>query len=281
MRLALVNGVRREATKGESGECPLCGGPMIARCGDVRVHHWAHNKGRMCDKWWEPETQWHRQWKDQFDVSWQEVIVHDEATGKDHIADIRTEHGLVIEFQHSYIASEERRKRERHYKDVVWVVDGTRLERDYKRFEKGRELFERVDHKNLFRVNSLQAVFPRNWIDSAFPCLFDFMGFKSERESQEEQMLYCILPVKDEEYSLVAGVTKTAFLKNVKSGEWSSRIKRFVDEVKRRNQPKLEIISILKVVSKDLNRLLPIRKGNNIAQPFCKIYKDYKRLRRN
>ncbi len=50
------------------------------------------------------------------------------------MADVRTDKGLVIEFQHSYINPEERRQRENFYKNMIWIVDGTRLQRDFPRF---------------------------------------------------------------------------------------------------------------------------------------------------
>jgi hypothetical protein len=42
--------------------------------------------------------------------SWQE-IVHRSDSGEKHIADVKTDHGWVIEFQHSYLNPEERRSR--------------------------------------------------------------------------------------------------------------------------------------------------------------------------
>ncbi|RUV66122.1 competence protein, partial [Mesorhizobium sp. M5C.F.Cr.IN.023.01.1.1] len=78
MRYALVNDERREAEPGVAGTCPGCGQPMIAKCGDQRIHHWAHRGMRTCDPWWEPETPWHRSWKAQFPPHWQEVVQQDE-----------------------------------------------------------------------------------------------------------------------------------------------------------------------------------------------------------
>ena len=129
MKFALVNGQRQEAQPNLSGECPGCGRPTVAKCGEVRVRHWAHKGHRLCDPWWENETEWHRTWKDQFPADWQE-IVHPAADGERHIADVKTGDGWVIEFQHSYIKPEERRSREAFYPKLIWVVDGTRRKRD-------------------------------------------------------------------------------------------------------------------------------------------------------
>ena len=73
MRFALVDGQRREPESGLVGECTGCGSPVLARCGDVRVWHWAHKGRRRGHPWWENETEWHRRWKGHFPEDWQEV----------------------------------------------------------------------------------------------------------------------------------------------------------------------------------------------------------------
>ncbi len=77
-----------------------------------------------CDHWWESETEWHRKWKSRFPAEWQEVVQIDPTTGEKHIADVKTETGLVIEFQHSRITPDELQSRERFYENMIWVVDG-------------------------------------------------------------------------------------------------------------------------------------------------------------
>jgi hypothetical protein len=96
---------------------------MIAKCGDVYAHHWAHKSRRGCDLWWENETEWHRAWKNQFPLDWQEVVRR-AGDGEKHIADVQTDDGWFIEFQHSRIKPEERDLREAFYKKLIWVVDG-------------------------------------------------------------------------------------------------------------------------------------------------------------
>ena len=55
------------------------------------------------------------------------MLARDE-TGELHIADIKTPYGLVIEFQHSAIKSDEVRKRTDFYGQVIWIIDGTRFD---------------------------------------------------------------------------------------------------------------------------------------------------------
>jgi competence protein CoiA len=138
VRFAVVEGERREAQPGQLAKCPHCGGAVIAKCGDHRVWHWAHQGSHTCDPWWESETEWHRAWKDHFPKSWQEI--RRSKDGEMHIADVMTEGGMVIEFQHSYLRREEREARESFYQKMVWVVNGRRLKLDRARFFKSLDV---------------------------------------------------------------------------------------------------------------------------------------------
>ena len=130
MKYAIVNGQRTEPSKAAKGTCPACKSEMIAKCGKIKVHHWSHKSKQNCDRWWENETIWHREWKDCFETEWQEFVHKDEATGEKHIADVTTSHGWTIEFQHSPMDDEERKARNTFYKKIVWVIDGTRRKTD-------------------------------------------------------------------------------------------------------------------------------------------------------
>ena len=50
--------------------------------------------------------------------------------GEKHVADVKTQSGRVIEFQHSSLKAEERAARESFYRKMIWVVDGRRRKRD-------------------------------------------------------------------------------------------------------------------------------------------------------
>jgi competence protein CoiA len=99
MKYALVNGERQEAKPGLSGKCECCGDSIVAKCGDERIWHWSHKGNRTCDPWWENQIEWHRAWKGQFPKEWQEII-HADANGEKHIADVKTDQSYVVEFQH-------------------------------------------------------------------------------------------------------------------------------------------------------------------------------------
>ncbi len=50
MKFAFFNDERIEATKGAKGICPSCGSELIAKCGEIVIHHWSHKK--KCDDYW-------------------------------------------------------------------------------------------------------------------------------------------------------------------------------------------------------------------------------------
>ena len=116
MKFADIECQRREAQPGLSAAtCPSCGAAVIAKYGDHRVWHWAHRGVRVCDPWWEPETEWHRAWKNEFPADWQEAV-HFAQSGEKHVADVKTQSGMVLEFQHSFLKAEERAARESFYR---------------------------------------------------------------------------------------------------------------------------------------------------------------------
>lgn len=171
MRYANVNGVKSEAQPKVRGICRACVGEVISKCGKHVVWHWSHLSLTDCDRWWEAETEWHRRWKDRFPETWQEVISHDEFTGEKHIADIQTDHGVVVEFQRSTIEPSEVVAREQFYKRMVWVIDGSRNELDCVNFSNSRS---RVDDNGMvvFRWYSRSKLFHR-W-HTKKPVFIDF-----------------------------------------------------------------------------------------------------------
>jgi competence protein CoiA len=176
MKFAVVNGERQQAQPDLSGACPACARPMVARCGEIKVWHWAHQGTRVCDPWWENETEWHRAWKNRFPNDWQEVV-HKAENGEKHIADVKTDHGWVIEIQHSYLKPEERRSRNGFYKKLVWVVDGTRRKTDSKQFLKA--LNSGTPLGSTFPIRRVlldECSLLREWGDTGTPVFFDFGG---------------------------------------------------------------------------------------------------------
>jgi competence protein CoiA len=205
MKFALVNGVRREAQKGQVGECIGCSYPTISKCGEKRVHHWAHKSGKPCDHWWENETEWHRKWKNLFPEAWQEVI-HRADTGEFHRADVKTDKSWVFEFQYSAISQEERSSRNAFYGKLVWIVNGLRRKKDPEQFFRSLKVVKTFED-SLFRracdVTNDKSALLREWSNDKAPVFFDF---------SEPDALWCLLPRHVEGEFVVVEVLRQRFL---------------------------------------------------------------------
>ena len=240
MKWALVDGQRYEAQYSLSGICPACKSPMVARCGDARVHHWAHRGIRDCDTWWENETEWHRNWKDKFPANWQEVA-HPAENGEKHIADVKTDQGWVLEFQHSKINPDERKARGAFYQKLVWIVDGTRRKRDPAQFIKA--LKDRIPI--VKELNLLKIPFPdecallRDWTGSNAPVLFDFSGCSKP----EDPYLWCLIRVVNG-MAYVGPFLRESFIKyhspeaNINKLDFSELLKNINKGIEIINQPR-------------------------------------------
>lgn len=222
MKFALVEGRRVEAQRKLSGECPSCGSAMVAKCGERRVRHWAHHGTRQCDPWWENETEWHRGWKNNFPIDWQEVI-HRAENGERHIADVKTTHGRVIEFQHSYLDPKERRDREGFYGSIVWVVNGLRRARDKPNF------YKCLDEGRIIGLRPLTYSVPNRcgllleWSESNVGVYFDF-GTAKEDMLFGNRVLWRLSPKSPDGTSLLRPVLVTSFIEALTNGERISGI---------------------------------------------------------
>lgn len=214
MRYAIVDGQRREAARGLSGSCPGCGATLRPRCGDVRVHHWAHINTLHCDHWWETETVWHRAWKDLFPVDCQEIR-HRAPDGEWHIADVKTRYGFVLEFQHSHICPEERRSRELFYRRMVWVVNGLRLKRDLPAFADALAAGRIAGAKVLVCVVQIERnPLVKRWLDSQVPVFFDFGEHDWGVLSQivKEPILWCYRGNRSDTHAYLIPVRLSLFI---------------------------------------------------------------------
>lgn len=134
------------ATPQARAKCPSCEQPVIAKCGEIVTWHWAHLSAD-CDTWAEGETPWHMEWKSRF----KNVEVTMRRDGEWHRADVVTEGGWVVEFQHSYISPENVRAREDFYRNMIWVFDARDARKPVK-YDLGDFAFE--DARLVFRTDS-------------------------------------------------------------------------------------------------------------------------------
>lgn len=115
---ASVGGKKATAFSGGRGSCLQCGGSMISKTGSgIYAPHWAHQSLTDCDRWHEPEGEWHRRWKLLVRPECCEVVMGE------HRADIVGNGGIVIELQHSSISPAEIAAREAFYGRMIWIFD--------------------------------------------------------------------------------------------------------------------------------------------------------------
>lgn len=210
MKFALVGNQRQEAQPRLSGRCPVCDQPMTAKCGEHKMWHWAHRGKRHCDPWWENETEWHRGWKNQFPVDWQEFRQVAE-TGERHIADVKTDRGWVIEFQYSFLNSEERRARNSFNSKLVWVVNGARRKKDRQQFTRALSDGHQIS-RIVWHVFVDECALLREWAGSEKPTFFDF---------GEGPALWWLLGSRPNGVAYVAPFSRAEFVEIHRSGATS------------------------------------------------------------
>lgn len=121
MKFAILNEERIEASPNIKGaKCEICNSEVIPKCGEIKIWHFAHITNIDCDSWYEPESEWHLNWKNQFPKEQQEVVM-----GK-HRADIKNIKG-IIELQNSSISAESINEREEYYKQMIWLLNAETL----------------------------------------------------------------------------------------------------------------------------------------------------------
>jgi hypothetical protein len=60
------NGTRIRAHRNACAACPHCRGPLIPKCGEIKIHHWAHKEAKSCP-YSSGTTLWHYEWLVNFD----------------------------------------------------------------------------------------------------------------------------------------------------------------------------------------------------------------------
>jgi hypothetical protein len=176
----------------------------------VKVWHWSHVGTKKCDQWWETETQWHRDWKEKFPSEWHEVG-HRALNGERHVADVKTSNGLVLEFQHSPISDAERTARTNFYGNMIWLVDGARLEKNRSNFARSILSWKRWDHRTLGHTFA-EGTFPNEWINCQVPIFFDFGEKIFEGDEETDHILWCLLPRHSIAPRLVVMISKIDFI---------------------------------------------------------------------
>lgn len=139
-------GLAEPERSGERGTCPGCHEDVVGKCGDLITWHWSHLARTDCDSWYEPMTDWHRDWQAAAPLYRREVPFGP------HRADVVTCDGRIYEIQHSALSAEDLRDREEFYRgDLVWIWDAREAYADARievRLERERGYVgERIDRR--------------------------------------------------------------------------------------------------------------------------------------
>jgi hypothetical protein len=167
MQYAKIDGLRCTAQPKLKAICEHCNSAVHAKCGSKVVWHWAHVSVENCDSWYEPETQWHRNWKNNFGQDRSEIsIVKD---GVMHIADVLTKDDLVIEFQNSNISSETIMARELFYDKMIWVINGIHFKENFTFWDKDFAENWQLKTEIIQNLNLLNSNVYYSWYERILP----------------------------------------------------------------------------------------------------------------
>lgn len=287
MQFAIVgNNKHQRPETGLKGKCPFCGEDLIAKCGNIKVHHWSHSSKSECP-YKKNKGPWHINWQNNFPDDWQEYLMYSE-TGEKNIADIRTPSGFVIEFQHSHIKDEELYQRENFYKNMTWVVNAANWKKIFLFF---KDRFEdhiiKDDYKSLKKIddNKLDAFFskgePTNikkweiissfildtyeyeakfseiWSNSHVPVFYDLYGEESSEERKIwQQYLYCCFPYRRLVGFYFMPIKREEFIEianHDKLNDWLDIMKQNVDNLEKKEIERIkeEDLQIKKQIEKE------------------------------
>lgn len=169
MLFAIINGRKNEAIPHTIGTCLLCEREVFSKCGDINVWHWAHVKNDNCDSWYEPESEWHKNWKHVFGKDHCEVVISKE--GVRHIADILTPGHIIIELQNSPIPKSTINQREVFYGEkMIWIINGKHFKQNFSiyksQLDKDEDYNRRYNPSSPYFGNyddSLKDILTFNW----------------------------------------------------------------------------------------------------------------------
>ena len=226
MKFGLINGQRIVAKPGIRGVvCPKCRTELVAKCGEIRVHHWAHKNKLQCDDWIEDDNDWRSDWLKAFPEDWQEPLI--ECNGESHFADIRTPSNTIILLHQLHLTSETIRLREDFYQTPVWVVNSGRYKNEVTRFLRSFEKtwisgtgqsIGNTDVKKISEFN-VDKVFRKEWLTSQFPVFFDYTTTNGDKEHGYGCMLdyvWCLMPYSVQGFRILFKYSKNELIDKLK-----------------------------------------------------------------
>ena len=192
-RIPVIN---NDGSKNTTAYCPCCGKSMVAKAGEMRIPHWAHSKAERCDEWWEPETEWHVEWRNRFldvseAVSRVEVEHVLEKDGTKHFSDVRINDELSLVLRRARLDENTINARISFFGNLIWIVQGKVSEYNRLKRQLSSKELKKVDGlKNCYKCDNIWYSFFERWSCSRCPIVFDF---KSASDGSEAD-LWIVVP---------------------------------------------------------------------------------------
>ena len=187
-------------SKGIHGYCLDCGKEVISKCGTIVSHHFAHVADSDCgSQYHDHKTEWHQSWQHSVipALPGKNVEVTIEKDTAIKRADLISNSGFIIEFQHSPLSIIERQEREKHYGNMLWVIHTTKENsntwrkqtKDIRLFFNGDDdtvyWYEFISHKKL---SCSKEEFIQFFINNKF---FSLDGFRKRESRAIKRLSYC------------------------------------------------------------------------------------------
>ena len=195
MKYAIFNNQFVTASRSRTGAiCPLCKAAVIPKCGEIRVHHWAHKKRHLCDSWREVDSHWRHRWLERFDDCEIESII--ESENEKHFVDVMTRNGAMILLRRKQLSKEDMLNMEKFFRSLVWIVDVNKQKTLFNGFQKA---LDEAKLCHLFR-NAYSASFDcwGCWKWSRVPVVFDFSG---QGHPSLKDFLWCLIPCESQVFN--------------------------------------------------------------------------------
>ena len=116
---------------------------------------------------------------------------------------------------------EERVSRECFYKNMAWVVDGTRRKTDYRKFLNAFD-YNAIWHfpkDVIWILDNGHNYLPIEWLESRFPVFFDFKGLLDNPTNDLiREHMWCLFPIRGHNINVLMDIPRETFIGYIKEG---------------------------------------------------------------
>jgi competence CoiA-like predicted nuclease len=241
---------------GQKTKCPLCGGILIGKCGDIYTWHWQHTNNRECDPWKEHETQWHRNWKSRFPEEQREIIIINE--NEKHIADVRTSKGMVIEFQNSSISTDTIRIREQFYDNIIWIINAGSFSHNINKFSAVKSKLRQFENDSTYSINLIA----KHYTDSIEELNKELNRISTKKEANEEYFYNKYTESEElKDYTFQIDLLFNSIIQAIKSRRFNAILNKFGFDIKEIIERNLSEINKLTIENKEKLEFIDKIKG--------------------